>query len=82
MTQYDNTSRFVLFKNDKGGNDKRPDYRGSINIEGVEYDLSAWIKTSQKGDKFMSGSFQPKRGNAMSAAPVQPKADFDDSIPF
>ena len=26
MAEYDNKNTFVLFKNDKQGNDKRPDY--------------------------------------------------------
>jgi len=29
VKEYDNNNRGVLFKNDKGDNDKRPDYRGS-----------------------------------------------------
>lgn len=41
--------------NDKGGNDKRPDRRGTINIEGVEYKLSGWLRTPKNGgDKFLS----------------------------
>ena len=30
----------VLFKNDKGDNPKRPDYRGSITVAGVDYNIS------------------------------------------
>ena len=58
--QYDDTNRGVLFIHDKGGNDKAPDRKGSINIEGVEYWISGWVKRSQKGDPFMSLSVQPK----------------------
>ena len=32
--QYDNEGRIAVFKNDKGGNDKRPDYRGPATIGG------------------------------------------------
>ena len=54
-----------LFKNDKGDNPNRPDYRGDICIEGVVYSLSAWIKegregTRMEGKKFMSLSATPK----------------------
>ena len=48
-----------LFKNDKGENPNRPDYRGDICIGGVVYSLSAWIKEGQRG-KFMSLQATPK----------------------
>lgn len=55
MTEYDNELSGVLFKNDKEGNEKRPDYTGKIQVEGTEYRLAAWIKTgSQSGVKFLS----------------------------
>ena len=62
---YDNTNSGLLAKNDKQGNDSRPDYRGSINVDGTEYWLSAWIKTGRDGtklagQKYMSLSVQPK----------------------
>ena len=62
---YDNTNSGLLAKNDKQGNDSRPDYRGSINVDGTEYWLSAWIKTGRDGTKlagqrYMSLSVQPK----------------------
>jgi uncharacterized protein (DUF736 family) len=51
----------VLFKNNKDGNEKRPDYRGSAVINNVDYNLSAWIKSSQKtGDKYMSIKIEAK----------------------
>ena len=61
--EYDNNLRGVLFKNDRKERDNHPDYKGSAEIDGEEYWLSAWIKEGQKG-KFMSLSFtlkdQPK----------------------
>jgi hypothetical protein len=59
MTQYDNTNRGALFKNDRKQQDNHPDYTGSINVGGVEYWLSAWLKDGQKG-KFFSMSVKPK----------------------
>jgi hypothetical protein len=54
-----------LFKNDKGDNPARPDYRGDVCINGEVYKLSAWIKTGRDGtklagQKYMSLSVQPK----------------------
>lgn len=58
---YDNTNSGALFKNTKKEKDTHPDYNGSINVDGVDYWLNAWLKTSAKtGDKFMSLSVKPK----------------------
>ena len=74
MDKYDNSG--VLFKNDKGDNPKRPDYRGSIAVAGVDYNISGWIRESKKtGDKFMSLKVEPKdafKGRAPQKA-AQPK---------
>jgi len=58
---YDPNMRGVLFKNDKEGNEKRPDYRGSCVINNVDFNISAWIEVSRKtGMKYMSLKFEPK----------------------
>lgn len=77
--EYDNNNTGVLFKNDKDGNDKRPDYKGSIQVNGVDYWLSAWIRDGKKG-KFMSLKVEPKE--AQPVAKVRQDAGFDDDIPF
>jgi len=81
MTQYDETNRFALFKNDRKEKDTHPDMTGTINVDGVEYYLNAWTKTGSKG-KFLSGSIKLKE--AKPAPKSAPAADpFDDSsIPF
>ncbi len=50
---YDNTNSGLLAKNDKQGNESRPDYRGSINVDGREYWLSAWIKTGREAPSWL-----------------------------
>lgn len=77
---YDNTNKGVLFKNDQGGNPKRPQYRGSLNVDGVEYNISAWIKEAKKdGSKFMSLSIEPKQ--AKQAKPQVTEDFVDDELP-
>ena len=90
---YDNTNRGVLFKNDRKEKDTHPDYNGSINADGVEYWLSAWMKEGAKG-KFMSFSLTPKEqtqtaAQAVKQAPPQRQQqaapvvlDDDSDIPF
>jgi hypothetical protein len=62
--QYDNELTFRLFKNDKGENPKRPDYRGECQVGGVTYKLSGWIsevKSGQNaGSKYIRGKVERK----------------------
>lgn len=42
--KYDETNRGTLYKNENK-KDKQPDYRGKINIKGIDYRISAWINS-------------------------------------
>lgn len=89
---YDNTNTGALFKNDRKETANHPDYSGSVNVNGVEYWLSAWIKPTKAdaSKRFMSLSVKPKEAAKAappqrSAAPQRPyAADRDDGsdIPF
>lgn len=79
--QYDNELQGSLFKNDKKTTDKHPDYKGSAQIEGVEYWLSAWVNTSRDGRKYMKLKFEPKQTEQAAAAPIVTD-DTDDDLPF
>lgn len=80
MTKHDIPNSGVLFKNDRKQNERSPDYRGSINIDGREMWLNAWIKTSAAGNKFMSLSVKPKDATA-NPAPAR-RDDLNDPLPF
>lgn len=89
MPQYDNTNSGLLAKNKRKEKDTHPDYSGSINVEGVEYWLSGWLKTGKEnsklaGEKFFSLSVRPKdQQRAPAPAPTPPPPDeFNDDIPF
>ena len=60
MTEYSNENRGSLFKNDKKTEEKHPDMSGTINIDGTEYWISGWKKTSKAGTGFISLSVRPK----------------------
>lgn len=62
--QYDNTNTGMLRKNQRKEKDSHPDYRGKINVNGMDFWLSAWIKVGREGsklagEKYMSLSLQP-----------------------
>jgi hypothetical protein len=63
----------AMFKNDKGDNPSRPDYRGDIMLDGVMYEISGWIKPkpSNPAEKFMSLSGKPKQARQQAPAPRQ-----------
>ena len=68
----------ALFKDNKKGSDKAPDYRGNIMVAGVVYELAGWIKTGAKGN-FLSLKAQPQGDRQEAPRKSAPK---DDSIPF
>jgi len=84
MDYDNNTNKGALFRNDDKdpNDDKDRDYSGSIDIEGTEYWLSGWVRTSKKsGRKFLSLSVKPKQDKP--PASKKPRADdFGDEIAF
>jgi hypothetical protein len=83
--EYDNTNRGALFRNDdKDQNDNQDrDYFGSLDIEGTEYWLSGWVRTSKKsGKKYLSLSVKPKIEKPAESERKSPAENFGDEIPF
>ena len=81
-----------VFVNDKGGNDRRPDWRGDALINGVKYRVSLWEKKGGKGP-FLSGRIELPRDKAAAPAdapqaaqpaqkPIAPETETGDGIPF
>jgi hypothetical protein len=70
MTDFDRTNTGALFKNAQKATEKHPDYKGTINVNGQEFWLSSWLKTSKQGDKYMSLSVQPKDAQETRQAPT------------
>ena len=84
MSDYDNNNSGALFKNDKQGNEKRPDYKGKSEVNGVQYYVSAWIRQSKAGQTYMSLKYEPVEQQQADVPPVAaPSAPVaDDDVPF
>ena len=88
MSQYDNNLTGVLFKNDKRESETHPHAKGSAEINGVEYWVSAWTNTDKNGNKYQKLKFTLKeeanqRGQEQARQVVDSGGgDFDDDIPF
>jgi|TARA_Y100000310_G_scaffold84285_1_gene81099 uncharacterized protein (DUF736 family) len=68
--------RGVLFRNRfKEENEKRPDFVGSLNVDGVDYELAAWQNTSKNGVKYLS----LRLGDEVKEKEAEKK---DEEVPF
>lgn len=95
MNSYDNTNSGALFTNNKKSKDSDPLYRGSVDVEGIEYWVSSWVNISKAGEKYMSLKLTKKEDSQSKQSPqsnYNPSMDqqqasqgFDDmnsEIPF
>lgn len=85
MSNYDNTNTGAAFLKDSP-NPKAPKYSGPLNVEGKDFEISIWEKTSKAGNPFLSikvgpprekkgGSFTPH--NKAKGNGYQPQTDED-----
>lgn len=83
MTEFDNTNTGALFANADRKTDKHPNARGTLNVDGVEFWISAWTRTSKKGERYQSLAVQRKDGKAADKPAAKSESEsFNDEIPF
>jgi hypothetical protein len=91
MMEYDNTNRGAIWPNKDKTTDNHPDFKGKLNVDGIEYWVSAWKRKEGANPKSPSLSFAVQPVNRKAAyAPqesmgneaAEPQKDFDDTIPF
>ncbi|MGM4997818.1 hypothetical protein AB8A05_04070 [Tardiphaga sp. 538_B7_N1_4] len=89
MTTHDNTNRGSIWKNDKKEKDTHPDFTGSLNVDGVEFWVSAWKRKEGASAKAPALSFSIKPKEEQSKTPDRREQDSrrnddmdGDSIPF
>jgi hypothetical protein len=87
--QFDKTNTGILSRNERREKDTHPEYTGQINVGGVDYWLSAWVKERKDGTgKFFSLSVKAKEAKfapqpqPQRQAPQQTQAFDDTDIPF
>lgn len=73
MQEYDNKNTFILFYETDKKTDKSPDFTGTFtDINGKQWRIAAWHRSSKSGKEFLSGKvseFQPKEESGSTAAP-------------
>lgn len=83
-----NNDTGALFKNDKKGNEKAPDYSGTCKVNGAEMRMAAWLKKDRNGKSYLSFAFSEPRQQGDRPRATEPddhngSDDLDsDSIPF
>lgn len=72
----------AIFKNDKKTSDKAPDYKGKINVDGVDKDIALWLRESKNGVKYFSVKIEEPFKK--SETPLQESADpkYSNDLPF
>lgn len=84
---YDNTNSGMMARNENRKTDKHPEFSGSINVEGVDYWLSAWVNEGKpggrmEGKKYFSIKLSRKDGGTTTSRPVSDSGIELDDIPF
>ena len=85
---YDNTNRGAIWKNDDKREDNHPDFKGSLNVDGREYWVSAWKRKEGAPAKApaLSFSVKPKEAQPRRPDPISSgrslREELNDDIPF
>lgn len=95
MSQYDNTNRGSIWRNERKEKDTHPDFTGTINVDGVEYFCDAWKRRPDASERAPALTFsvkrkdkQPGKGRTDSQRsvdaqrPAAQQDDFDSDVPF
>ena len=86
MSNYDNNNRGSIWKNEDRKSDSHPQFKGSAEVNGVEYWVSGWLRKEGANPKApaMSFSFTAKEQQSAPKPTPSPSIGNDDleDIPF
>jgi hypothetical protein len=73
MSNYDNSNRGSVWKNEDRKSDSHPQFKGSAEVDGVEYWVSGWLRKPAANPKApaMNFSFSVKENQPHSQPPQQ-----------
>jgi len=71
MSNYDNTNKGALFTNDQKGNEKAPNYKGKLNVDGKEYEIAGWVRQGKNGSFLSLTVAEPYQKSTLTDAPKQ-----------
>jgi len=85
MSNYDNTNKGALFTNDQKGNEKAPNYKGKLNVDGKEYEIAGWVRQGKSGSFLSLTVSEPFQKSTLTDASKQTtysKAKETGDLPF
>ena len=85
--EYDNTNSGMMARNERRTTDKHPEFSGSLNVEGTDFWLSAWVNEGKaggkmEGKKYFSIKLTRKEGGSTTGRPASDSHIVSDDIPF
>jgi hypothetical protein len=90
---YDNTNSGMIARNENRKTDNHPEFSGSLNVEGVDYWVSAWVNEGKPGGKMEGKKYfsikitrKEQQGDAAPRKMTTPQSfygdKYDGDIPF
>ena len=84
---YDNTNSGIMARSENRKTENHPEFTGSINVEGVDFWLSAWVNEGKpggkmEGKKYFSIKLTRKEGGSSTGRPASDSNFVSDDIPF
>jgi len=84
MAEFDNTNRGQVWRNDKRETDSHPHFRGDLNVDGVEYWVSAWKRGEDANPKapLLKFSIKRKEDSVGEIKTSESKSKEEEDLPF